>query len=82
MAYIDLKTWLPQYNFTVDEDILTYDGCCAFSVIYNDDSDEYNITWYAQDIPLTFATVTDEECAKQYIIDCIEEYDDAMRRDV
>lgn len=82
MADIDLKTWLPQYNFTVDGDILNYDGCCTFSVTYNADSGEYNVTWCAQDIPLIFATLIDEECAKQYIIDCIEEYDDSMRRDV
>ncbi len=79
MAYIDLKTWLPQYNFKVDGDTLNYDGCCIFSVVYNGD---YNVTWYLQDMPISSSAFLEEEDAKQFIMDCIDEYDDFVMRDV
>lgn len=79
MSNIDLKTWLPQYKFTVNGDILNYDGCCAFSVSY---SDRYKVVWFMQDIPVEVFFSKEEENAKQFIMDCIEEYDDAVMRDV
>ena len=79
MSNIDLKTWLPQYNFTVNGDILNYDGCCAFSVSY---ADRYKVVWFMQDIPAEVFFSKEEENAKQFIMDCIEEYDDAVMRDV
>lgn len=80
MTDIDLKTWLPQYNFQVIGNTLNYDGCCAFLIRFIDN--KYNIIWRVQDESLINFICDNEEHAKEFIVGCMEEYNDAAMRDV
>lgn len=77
MTDIDLKTWLPQYKFTVDGDILNYDGCCSFLIRFIDN--KYNIIWRVQDDSLINFICNNEGHAKEFIVGCMEEYNKFLK---
>ena len=73
---MDLQEWLPQYNFQVIGNTLNYDDCCVFLIRFIDN--KYNILWRVQDESLINFICGNEEHAKEFIIECMEEYQEIV----